>query len=136
MKKVFLSLSLLFFGFLTSSVSFASFDCSFTETQLRTLTLQQFAQLPLEKKVELSIIFQVCTSDEEAAKLVRYLPKNTFIALQQFTLGVPQMYNFCSWEERKSARGKILQATLKAIAMGFVKEVPVQVGKQLVGSVI
>ena len=127
MKKVLLSLSLLF----VSSVSFASFDTSFTKLELQKMTPEYFDDLAHERQVELGILF--ISREPGVSTFILNLNNDAYFAVQEFAQGVPPMFEYCSWEDRKSARGKVLKATLKAIAMGFAKEVPVQIAKQLVG---
>jgi hypothetical protein len=136
MKKVILSCFFIVSGFIASQVGLAAesvskFDCSFTCEQLSAMTPQQFNQLPQEKKVELAILYKASETDQGAAELILSLPVKTFNAVGNFANNVPPVFNFCDWEERKSARGMVLKATLKAIAMGFVTSIPEHAAKHL-----
>jgi hypothetical protein len=136
MKKVILSCFFLVFGFIASQVSLGAesvskFDCSFSVKQLEALSPQQFAQLPQEKKVELAILYKASETDQGAAELILSLPLKTFDAVARFATNVPPVFNFCDWEDRKSARGEVLKFTLKAMAMGFVTSIPEHAAKHL-----
>lgn len=97
------------------------------------MTPQQFDKLSQQGKVELSILYHAGLSDSGAGDLIRVLPTRTKMFLASYAEGVPPtMYNFVA-RERRSARGIALEMTMKAIAMGFAREVPIQVAKQLVG---
>jgi hypothetical protein len=99
MKKVILSCFFLVSGFIASQISLAAeivskFDCSFTPDQLKTLTPQQFEQLPQEKKVELAIIFEAAKTEQGAVDLYFLLPRNTRSFVHDFADNVPPVFNF------------------------------------------
>jgi hypothetical protein len=96
------------------------------------MTVKQFEQLQLGEKVELSILFQAAKTEDAAAEWINLLPRNTRIVLLRFSENIPPVFTPYAREYR-SARGIALEYTLKAIAIGAAKELPIQIVKQLIG---